>query len=74
MPYVSLVDLPKGVRSSLPKHAQEIYRAAFNNAWQEYGHDEEHAHRVAWSAVKETYEKDEESGQWTRKERQPDTA
>ena len=67
MPYERLVDLPKGVRNSLPEHAQEIYRAAFNNAWEEYGQDEERAHRVAWSAVKETYEKDEESGQWKRK-------
>lgn len=67
MPYKSAAELPKGVRDNLPDHAQEIYMAAFNNAWQEYGHDEERAHRVAWSAVKETYEKDDTSGRWIKK-------
>ena len=64
MPYKELSDLPKSVQEHLPKHAQEIYRAAYNSAWDEYGQDEEHAHRVAWSAVKKNYEKDESSGQW----------
>jgi cation transport regulator len=48
----------------LPEHAQEIYQAAFNNAWDEYGQDEQRAHRVAWSAVKQKYVKDDQSGQW----------
>jgi len=69
MPYGSPSDLPKGVRDNLPDHAQAIYLAAFNNAWDEYGHDEERAHRVAWSAVKEKYEKDETSGRWVAKEK-----
>jgi cation transport regulator len=47
MTYQRLADLPKSVRDHLPRHAQEIYRAAFNNAWEEYEHDEERAHRVA---------------------------
>ena len=64
MPYKELSDLPNSVQEHLPKHAQEIYRAAYNSAWDEYGQDEEHAHRVAWSAVKKNYEKDESSGQW----------
>ena len=67
MPYQSPLDLPKGVRDNLPDHAQEIYVAAFNNAWKEYDRDEERAHRVAWSAVKKTYEKDEASGDWVTK-------
>ncbi|WP_422614769.1 ChaB family protein [Methylobacter svalbardensis] len=45
-------------------HAQEIYRAAFNSAWDEYAQDEERAHKVAWSSVKKRYEKDESSRQW----------
>ncbi|MEQ8193049.1 MAG: ChaB family protein, partial [Rhodospirillales bacterium] len=53
------------VRDNLPKHAQEIYQAAFNNAWDQYksakdrrgGSREETAHRVAWAAVKDQYEK-----------------
>ena len=36
MPYHSANDLPDNVRNVLPKHAQEIYLAAFNNAWDEY--------------------------------------
>ena len=51
MPYESLDDLPGSVREHLPRHAQEIYRAAFNSAWDQYGHDEARAHRVAWGAV-----------------------
>ncbi|WP_333872916.1 ChaB family protein [Methylobacter sp.] len=64
MPYRNLNDLPSSVRDHLPKHAQEIYQAAYNNAWKEYAHDEERAHRVAWGAVKKKYEKDEAGGQW----------
>jgi cation transport regulator len=67
MPYKNLDDLPKGVSDHLPIHAQEIYRAAFNSAWDEYAQDEERSHRVAWSAVKHKYEKDESSGQWKAK-------
>lgn len=66
MPYSRLSDLPESVRRHLPKHAQEIYLAAFNNAWQQYRHAadrrddasrEEVAHKVAWAAVKHQYEK-----------------
>lgn len=67
MPYKNLTDLPDSVRDNLPHHAQEIYRAAFNSAWEEYNHDEERAHRVAWAAVKQKYEKDEASSSWQAK-------
>jgi len=60
----------------LPKHAQEIYKEAFNSAFEEYvdpderrdpeESQEEVAHKVAWSAVKNEYEKDS-SGQWRQK-------
>lgn len=67
MPYESLNDLPKGVADNLPKHAQEIYLAAFNNAYEEYAHDEDRARRVAWAAVKKGgYEKDEAIGKWEK--------
>ena len=77
MPYESIKDLPESVRDNLPKHAQEIYRAAFNSAWAQYEDPkerrgdaslEETAHKVAWAAVKEQYEKDEKSGKWKPKE------
>lgn len=60
MPYVSNTDLPPPVRNHLPPHAQDIYRAAFNNAFAEHAGDprqEEAAHRIAWAAVKRSYVK-----------------
>jgi cation transport regulator len=75
MPYERLSDLPGPVREHLPKHAQEIYKEAFNSAWDEYKdpHErrgdasrEEVAHKVAWSAVKQKYRKDE-GGRWVSK-------
>lgn len=68
MPYDSTRDLPDSVRSHLPEHAAEIFRAAFNNAWEEYGHDEERAFRVAWAAVKNKFEKGDD-GMWHAKDR-----
>ncbi len=76
MPYQTIKELPESVRNHLPEHAQEIYKEAFNNAWEQYadpkkrrGNEsrEETAHRVAWAAVKQVYEKDEKSGEWRRK-------
>ena len=56
MPYLSNEDLPPPVRLHLPPHAQDMYREAFNHAWQQYG-GEATAHRVAWAAVKRLYVK-----------------
>jgi cation transport regulator len=69
MPYKSIADLPDSVRDNLPKHAQEIYQEAFNSAYDEYKERgpegrEVTAHKVAWSAVKKKYRKDETSGKW----------
>lgn len=58
MPYATNAALPASVRHVLPAHAQDIYRAAFNNAFAEYAEStrrEEIAHRVAWAAVKKRY-------------------
>jgi cation transport regulator len=57
MPYARNEDLPPPIRRALPEHAQDIYRAAFNNAWQQYEGGEATAHRIAWSAVKRKYVK-----------------
>ncbi len=68
MPYADIADLPETVRHSLPPHAQEIYLAAFNNAWQEYADRSEReiiAHKVAWAAVKKRYVKI--GREWIRK-------
>ena len=74
MPYKTIDSLPDSVQEHLPKHAQEIYLAAFNNAWEEYrdpkdrrgkASQEEVAHKVAWAAVKQQYEKKDDK--WQRK-------
>jgi cation transport regulator len=69
MPYPSVETLPESIREHLPLHAQEIYRSAFNNAWDRYvergGEREEAAHRVAWAAVKRLYRKAD--GEWIEK-------
>jgi cation transport regulator len=61
-----LDDLPYSVKRNLPKHAREIYRAAYNSAEERYD-EESRAHHVAWSAVEQRYEKNEE-GEWVEKE------
>ena len=75
MPYDTISDLPDNVKDKLPRHAQEIYLSAFNNAWEEYSDSndrrgdssrEETAHKVAWSAVKHKYEK--QGGKWRHKD------
>ena len=73
MPYIDISELPPGIRKLLPRHAQEIFVAAYNNAWEEYQNPtkrrgntgiEEVARRVAWAAVKKEFTKDPESGKW----------
>jgi hypothetical protein len=36
MPYETNADLPDTVKRHLPDHAQDIYRAAFNNAYADH--------------------------------------
>lgn len=70
MPYADNAELPSSVRGHLPSHAQDIYRAAFNTAFAEHQGDprqEEAAHRIAWAAVKRSYEK--VGSQWLPREK-----
>jgi len=56
MLYATNADLPMSVRKFLPAHGQDIYRAAFNDAYAHYGPEHEAiAHRIAWAAVKRRY-------------------
>jgi len=60
MPYSVNQDLPPSVRDHLPEHAQDIFREAFNHAYEAHKRDprqEEAAFRIAWAAVKRRYEK-----------------
>lgn len=70
MPYSKTSELPASVKSVLPSHAQDIYKEAFNSAYDEYKDSsqrrgttgrEEVAHRVAWKAVKSKYHKGDDS-------------
>lgn len=68
MPYESIADLPDAVRKHLPENAQKIYKEAFNSAWHEYASRDDReatAHKVAWSAVKQDYEKS--GDRWVKK-------
>jgi cation transport regulator len=76
MPYQKIEELPKSVRDHLPKHAQAIYKEAYNHAWDEYADPKDRrdgesreavASQVAWAAVKKSYEKDESTGNWHKK-------
>jgi len=77
MPYNAIDELPEGVQNVLPAHAQDIYKEAFNSAYDQYdsptdrqGSDsrEEVAHKVAWSAVKKAgYEKGKDDA-WHKSE------
>lgn len=78
MPYREINDLPESVRAHLPQHAQQIYKEAFNHAWDEYRDEkdrrdhasqEETARKVAWAAVKRSYQKDANNGQWKSKQK-----
>lgn len=75
MPYKNVNELPDSVKHVLPSHAQDIYKEAFNSAWDEYkdaedrrddAGREEVAHRVAWAAVKNKYEKGDDD-KWHEK-------
>lgn len=75
MPYNKRSDLPDSVTDTLPSHAQDIYKEAYNSAWDQYaspddrdGDDtrEEVSHKVAWAAVKNVYKKNDD-GNWVKK-------
>jgi cation transport regulator len=67
MPYSSVEELPPNVRNHLPVSAQRIFVKAFNSAYDDLksGEDEARAFKIAWAAVKKTFEK--RDGKWVRK-------
>ena len=75
MPYKTINELPDSVKDVRPKHGQDIYKEAFNSAYEEYkdpddrkgdASREETAHKVAWSAVKNVYAKGSDD-KWHKK-------
>ena len=75
--YKTIAELPDAVKKHLPKHAQSIYREAFNHAHVEYTNPNKRrskdesleavSHKVAWNAVKLKYKKGSD-GNWYLKE------
>lgn len=73
-PYHSNSQLPPEIRK-LPTEAQEIYRGAYNRAWQEHSRADKRAgglsrhqasDRIAWAAVNKEFRKDHAKGKWER--------
>jgi len=64
MPYEQITQLPDTVKNNLPKAAREVYKYAFNSA-EGQCEEESRADRVAWSAVEQKYEKNE-NGNWVQ--------
>ncbi len=65
MPYS--ISNPPTVVKGLPKHAIEIFVAAFNAAFAEYNGDEGKSMATAWAAVYTKFKKNEQ-GEWVTKE------
>lgn len=73
MAYTNNAQLPKGVQTYLSQAAQEIYRDAYNYAWDnsryaQDRHDRDDsrqvaANRMAWERVKECCSRDQK-GRW----------
>lgn len=73
--YKTRAQLPKGVKDNLPAHAEEIYKEAYNSAYEQYDKASERrgddsrevvAHKVAWAAVKKVYKK--VGDKWVKKD------
>ncbi len=65
MPYQTIQDLPEALRTHLPVSAQEIFRRAYNGAWDSYVEGggsrpanrsrQDVAHKAAWLEVRRKF-------------------
>jgi cation transport regulator len=62
MRYETVKQLPSTIRDVLPEEAKEIYRKAYNQAWEGFDKEDHRglnqqglAHQQAWGAVKQEY-------------------
>lgn len=62
MAYETLEQLPEGIKSQLPRGAQQIFLAAFNSATSD-GLSEDGAAKIAWNSVKNQYQQSS-NGEW----------
>jgi len=58
MPYKDISELPQAQVDQYDEHQKEAFLKAFNNAYEEYGHDESRAFAVAHSAAKKAGRKE----------------
>jgi cation transport regulator len=73
MQFETIKQLPATIRDTLPKEAQEIYRKAYNEAWEKFDQDagvgldqQGLAHQQAWGAVNQEYVLDLD--EWRRRD------
>ncbi|MDF2176730.1 ChaB family protein [Aliiglaciecola sp. CAU 1673] len=75
MSYVDCAHLPDYIQDDLPPEGQELYRVAFNLAWDKYEDEEkrdkdytreELSHMAAWREIKDHY-RQRENGKWVKK-------
>ena len=57
MPYRTIGDLPQAQVDQYSEHQKEAFLKAFNNAYEEYGHDEHRAFAVAHHAAQQAGDK-----------------
>lgn len=62
MPYASIDELPKAVRSKLSPHQQSVFRNVFNSMMEQDGMSESRAFAGAWSQAKQAVEKAQYQG------------
>ncbi len=53
MPYKDISELPKAQVDPYDRYQKEASLKAFNNAWEQYNHDESRAYAVAHHAAKQ---------------------
>jgi cation transport regulator len=58
MPYKHISERPQAQVDQYDEHQKEAFLKAFNNAYEEYGHDESRAFAVAHSAAKKAGRKE----------------
>ena len=56
MPYRTISDLPRAQTDQYSPHQKEAFLKAFNNAYEEYNHDESRAFAVAHHAAKQAHD------------------
>ena len=79
MEYNKIKDLPDTLKETLPKDAQTIYIKEFKKAWDEYEEEqggemdrESVAHRQGMKKVRDQYVFHEDTGEWSRRDEEPD--